>query len=120
MLLYSPYALGTLPLANRMVMSPMTRSRATGGQPNELMRLYYRQRAGAGLLIAEGTQTSPFAKGFPAVPGIYTEAQIAGWRLITDDVHAAGGRIFLQLWHCGRISHPLNQPDGRVPIAPFR
>lgn len=118
MLLFSPYELSGLPLANRIVMSPMTRSRATGSQPNELMRLYYRQRAGAGLLIAEGTQTSPFAKGFPAVPGIYTEAHIAGWRLITADVHAAGGRIFLQLWHCGRISHPRNQPEGAPPVAP--
>lgn len=118
MLLYSRYELGGLPLTSRIVMSPMTRSRATGGQPNELMRLYYRQRAGAGLLIAEGTQTSACAKGFPAVPGIYTAAHIAGWRLITDDIHLAGGRIFLQLWHCGRISHPRNQPDGRLPVAP--
>jgi N-ethylmaleimide reductase len=116
--LHTPYDLAGLALPNRLVMSPMTRSRAMGNEPNAMMTRYYAQRASAGLIIAEGTQTSPFAKGFPGVPGIYADSHIAGWREVTQAVHAAGGRIFLQLWHCGRISHPRHQPGGAPPIAP--
>ena len=119
-ILFSPFTLGRITLSNRMVMSPMSRHRASNEDhtPHALGRLYYEQRASAGLIIAEGTQTSPAAKGFPGVPGIYTPAQIAAWREATDAVHAQGGHIFLQLWHCGRVSCRLNQPDGALPIAP--
>jgi N-ethylmaleimide reductase len=117
--LFTPFRLGPLALPNRIVMAPMTRNRAgPGDAPTELNATYYAQRAGAGLIVAEASQVSPEGLGYPHTPGIYSDAQIAGWKLVTDAVHAAGGRIFLQLWHVGRISHPSLQPDGALPVAP--
>lgn len=117
--LHRPFALGGLTLANRFVMSPMTRSRGTlDNRPGPLAATYYSQRASAGLVITEGTQTSAAAKGFSRVPGIFNDAQIAEWRDVTAAVHAEGGHIFCQLWHCGRISHHLSQPGHRAPAAP--
>lgn len=116
---FEPVQLGDLTLANRMVMAPMTRNRAdAGGVATSMMVTYYQQRASAGLIIAESSPVSPEAVGYPFTPGIYTAAQAAGWLRVTDAVHAAGGRIFLQLQHCGRISHPSLQPDNAVPVAP--
>lgn len=105
--LFQTLRLGALELPNRIVMPPMTRSRSTqpGDVPNELMAEYYAQRASAGLIVSEGTYISPMAKGYAGTPGIHTDAQIAGWRKVTDAVHAAGGRIYAQLWHVGRLSH---------------
>jgi N-ethylmaleimide reductase len=117
--LFTPFRLGPLALPNRIVMAPMTRNRAgPGDAPTALNATYYAQRAGAGLIVAEASQVSPQGLGYPHTPGIYSDAQIAGWKLVTDAVHAAGGRIFLQLWHVGRISHPSLQPDGALPVAP--
>ena len=117
--LLSPVRLGALTLPNRMVMAPLTRSRAGEGDvPTPLIAEYYRQRVTAGLLITEASQISAQAKGYPRTPGILTEAQIEGWRGVTRTVHEAGGRIFLQLWHTGRMSHPLVQPGGVLPVAP--
>ena len=117
--LFTPLTLGDLQLPNRIVMAPMTRSRAgAGNAPNCMMATYYLQRAGAGLTITEATQVSPQGIGYPDTPGIHSYDQIAGWRNVTDAVHAAGGRIFVQLWHVGRISHPLWQPGGELPVAP--
>jgi N-ethylmaleimide reductase len=101
-------------------MAPLTRNRATHGTdaPHELNAEYYKQRAGAGLIIAEATQISPTGKGYAWTPGIYSAAQVAGWRGVTEAVHAHGGKIFLQLWHVGRFSHPALQPDGVLPVAP--
>jgi N-ethylmaleimide reductase len=116
---FSPFRLGPLALPNRIVMAPMTRNRAgPGNVPTTLNAAYYAQRAGAGLIVAEASQVSPQGLGYPGTPGIHSAEQIAGWRLVTDAVHAAGGRIFLQLWHVGRISHPSLQPDGALPVAP--
>ncbi len=115
--LFQPATLGTLPLRNRIVMAPLTRSRAGDGNvPFELNARYYAQRASAGLIISEATQITPEAQGYPKTPGIHSDEQIAGWRLVTDAVHAAGGRIFAQLWHVGRISHPAT--SGMQPVAP--
>lgn len=117
--LFQPYSLGSLQLANRIVMAPLTRSRALAGDvPGPLAASYYTQRASAGLIICEATQISPQGKGYIRTPGIYSEEQVAGWRKVTEAVHAAGGRIFLQLWHVGRISHPEFQPDGGLPVGP--
>lgn len=117
--LFSPISVGKLELPNRILMAPMTRNRSGEGNiPHGLNAEYYRQRAGAGLIITEATQISPQGVGYPATPGIHSEEQIAGWRLVTDAVHRADGRIFLQLWHVGRISHPSLQPDGQLPVAP--
>ncbi len=117
--LFSPLTLGPLTLPNRMVMAPLTRNRAAGGDvPSDLAVTYYTQRATAGLIISEATQISPQGKGYPNTPGIYSAAQVAGWRKVTDPVHAAGGHIFLQLWHVGRVSHPSTQIDGELPVAP--
>ena len=118
--LFSPFKLGDLSLPNRIVMAPLTRSRAEqpGDVPYELNVEYYRQRAGAGLIIAEATQISPQGKGYAFTPGIYSDAQVEGWRKVTSAVHEAGGRIHLQLWHVGRISHPDLQPNGEKPVAP--
>jgi N-ethylmaleimide reductase len=117
--LFQPFALGPLELPNRIVMAPMTRNRADASDaPHALNALYYGQRAEAGLIVTEATQILPQGKGYPGTPGIYSPAQIAGWRLVTDAVHAKGGRIFAQLWHVGRISHPSLQPDGALPVAP--
>jgi N-ethylmaleimide reductase len=117
--IFSPFRLGSLQLPNRIVMAPMTRNRAgPGNAPTELNAAYYAQRASAGLIIAEASQVSPQGLGYPGTPGIHSAEQIAGWKLVTDAVHRAGGRIFLQLWHVGRISHPSLQPDGALPVAP--
>jgi N-ethylmaleimide reductase len=118
--LYDSITIGDLPLANRVVMAPLTRNRAQqpGDIPHDLNAEYYAQRAGAGLIITEASQISPEAKGYIATPGIYSDAQVAGWRKVTDAVHASGGKIFIQLWHVGRISHTSLQPGGAAPVAP--
>jgi N-ethylmaleimide reductase len=117
--LFAPLRLGALDLPNRVVMAPMTRCRASnpGKVPTPLMAEYYRQRAGAGLIVTEATQVSPAGVGYPDTPGVHTAEQVEGWRQVTDAVHGAGGRIFLQLWHVGRISHPLYQPEGALPVS---
>jgi 2,4-dienoyl-CoA reductase-like NADH-dependent reductase (Old Yellow Enzyme family) len=116
--LFDPLQLGELTLPNRIVMAPLTRCRADAGRvPNALMAEYYQQRASAGLILSEATSVSPMGVGYPDTPGIWSQAQIAGWRLVTEAVHAVGGRIFLQLWHVGRISAPLYL-DGAIPVAP--
>jgi 2,4-dienoyl-CoA reductase-like NADH-dependent reductase (Old Yellow Enzyme family) len=116
--LFDPLKVGELTLPNRIVMAPLTRSRSGASRvPNELMAQYYRQRAGAGLILSEATSVTPMGVGYADTPGIWSEEQVAGWKLITRNVHEAGGRIFLQLWHVGRISHPLFL-DGRQPVAP--
>ena len=116
--LFSPLVLGPLTLPNRVVMAPMTRNRAADGDvPHALNAEYYAQRAGAGLIITEGAPVVAIGAGYPATPGIYSQAQIDGWQQLTDRVHAVGGRIFLQLWHVGRISHPITIA-GETPVAP--
>lgn len=118
--LFTPIKLGQIDMANRVVMAPLTRNRATipGNVPNDLMVTYYTQRASAGLIITEATPISPMAHGYPALPGIYTAEQIARWKKITDAVHAKGGKMVMQLWHVGRISHPSLLPDNALPVAP--
>ena len=117
--LFTPLQLGALALPNRVVMAPMTRNRAgPGSVPGALAAEYYAQRAGAGLIVTEATQVSPQGVGYPGTPGIHSPDQVVGWRRVTDAVHAAGGRIFLQLWHVGRISHPSLQQGGVLPVAP--
>ena len=116
MRLLEPYQLGELTLANRLVMAPMTRNRAPGCVPNERMARYYEQRATAGLIVSEGTQIAAGAQGYQDTPGIYTDEQCDGWRRVTNAVHAAGGRIFAQLWHVGRVSHSYYH--GLKPVAP--
>ncbi|WP_029007056.1 alkene reductase [Azospirillum halopraeferens] len=117
--LFTPVRLGAIDLANRIVMAPMTRSRAgTDTIPTPVMEQYYAQRAGAGLIISEATQISDDAQGYPNTPGVHTPAHAAAWRRVTDAVHARGGRIVVQLWHVGRISHPMFQPGGALPVAP--
>ena len=117
--LFEPVQLGPYRLANRVVMAPLTRARAgADGVPGPLMAQYYAQRASAGLIVAEATVVSPQGRGYAFTPGLYDEAQVEGWRLVTDAVHARGGRIFDQLWHVGRISHPKLQPGGGPPVAP--
>ncbi len=110
--LFQPYHNGTLQLKNRIVMAPMTRSRAMGNLPNELMATYYKQRSGAGLIITEGTSPSPEGLGYPRIPGIFSEAQLEAWKLVTQAVHEADSRIFLQLMHTGRVGHESNLPEG--------
>jgi len=117
-LLYSKTNLGPLALQNRLVMSPMTRNRATGNIPNDLMVEYYAQRASAGLIITEGTSPSPNGLGYPRIPGIFSAEQVAGWKQITDAVHAGGAKMFMQFMHCGRIGHALNLPAGARLLAP--
>jgi N-ethylmaleimide reductase len=116
--LLEPYRLGPYLLKNRVVMSPMTRSRSPGEVPNSLNAEYYAQRANAGLIVVESTAISAQGLGWIDSPGIYTGDQIRGWRLVTDAVHAHGGRIFVQLWHTGRCSHVSVQPGGQSPVAP--
>lgn len=116
--LFTPLRLGDITLRNRIVMAPMTRNRATGYVPQPVMATYYRQRASAGLIISEASQVSPQGVGYPNTPGIHSAEQVAAWKAVTKAVHDAGGRIFLQLWHVGRISHPSLQPDGQRPVAP--
>ncbi|NLZ17553.1 MAG: alkene reductase [Desulfobulbaceae bacterium] len=116
--LFDPMQLGALQLPNRLIMSPLTRCRASAGRvPNELMAQYYAQRAGAGLILSEATSVTPMGVGYPDTPGIWNEEQASGWQVVTRAVHAAGGRIFLQLWHVGRISDPYYL-DGALPVAP--
>jgi N-ethylmaleimide reductase len=116
--LFSPYLLGDIPLNNRMVMAPMTRSRALAGNvANPIASTYYVQRASAGLIVTEGTQVSPQGMGYIRTPGIHSPEQVAGWKRITDAVHRVGGTIFAQLWHVGRVSHP-DFHDGALPVAP--
>ncbi len=117
--LFQPVRLGPYLLANRIVMAPLTRSRAgADGVPRPLMAEYYEQRASAGLIIAEGTNISPQGRGYAFTPGLYTSAQVAGWQPVTQIVHKKGGRAFVQLWHVGRVSHPSLQPGGALPVAP--
>lgn len=117
--LFSPISLGPYQLKNRIAMAPLTRNRAGSGKvPTELAAEYYAQRASAGLIIAEATQIMPEGQGYQDTPGIHSAEQIAGWRKVTDAVHAKGGRIFLQLWHVGRVSHVSLQPGGQPPVAP--
>ncbi len=118
--LFRPFTLGDLHLPNRVLMAPLTRSRAQqpGDIPWELNAEYYAQRAGAGLIFSEATQVSPRGKGYAYTPGIHTDEQIDGWRKVTSAVHEAGGKIHLQLWHVGRISHPALQPGKQKPVAP--
>jgi len=118
--LFEPIRLGALELPHRVVMAPLTRSRARqpGNVPTPLNACYYAQRAAAALIISEATQVSMQGQGYAWTPGIHSREQVEGWRRVTDAVHEAGGRIFLQLWHVGRISHPALQPDGMLPVAP--
>jgi N-ethylmaleimide reductase len=116
--LFSKTTLGSLPLQNHLLMSPLTRNRATGNIPTKLMAQYYAQRATAGLIISEGASPSPNGLGYPRMPGIFSAEQIAGWKQITDAVHAQGGKMFMQLMHCGRIAHPLNLPQGARVLGP--
>lgn len=117
--LFTPIRVGCHTLSNRLVMAPMTRSRAQyDGTPGELAAIYYGQRASTGLIITEGTQPSGDGQGYLATPGIYTDAHIAGWKKTTDAVHSEGGRIFIQLMHAGRMSHPDNTPHHRQGVAP--
>lgn len=117
--LFSPFDMGALRLANRIVMAPVTRSRyGEDGIPDELHARYYAQRAGAGLIVAEATNISPQGRGYAATPGIWSEAQVTGWQKVTDAVHAAGGKIVCQLWHVGRFSSVALQPGGAAPVAP--
>ncbi|MDH3328034.1 MAG: alkene reductase [Desulfobulbaceae bacterium] len=117
-ILYSKTALGPLTLQNHLVMAPMTRCRANDNIPNALMMEYYAQRSKAGLIITEGTSPSPNGLGYPRIPGIFSPAQIEGWKGVTDAVHSKGGKIFIQLMHCGRIAHELNLPAGACVMAP--
>ena len=117
-LLFSQTTLGPLKLQNHLVMSPLTRNRATGNVPNALMAEYYAQRATVGLIITEGTSPSPNGLGYPRIPGAFSPEQTAGWKLVADAVHAKGAKIFMQLMHCGRIAHPLNLPAGARMMAP--
>jgi len=118
--LFTQAQLGPYTLKNRIVLPPLTRSRSSqpGNIPNELMAEYYGQRAGAGFMVTEGTQIEPRGQGYAWTPGIYSQAQIEGWKKVTDEVHAKGGIIFAQLWHVGRVSHNSLQPEGGAPVAP--
>jgi N-ethylmaleimide reductase len=119
-ILFEPFQLGRYALPHRILMAPLTRSRARqpGNVPTPLMARYYTQRSSAALIISEATQVSMQGQGYAWTPGIHSRDQIEGWRLVTDAVHKCGGRVFLQLWHVGRISHPALQPDGMLPVAP--
>ncbi len=116
--LLSPTTLGSLNLPNRVIMAPLTRSRTPDSVPGKMQEAYYGQRAGAGLIISEATNISPTARGYVYTPGIWTDEQEAGWKGVVNAVHAKGGRIALQLWHVGRVSHEMVQPDGQQPVAP--
>ena len=118
-MLFEAFDSPSLKLKNRLVMSPMTRNRAVeANTPNALMAEYYAQRAGAGLIITEGTSPSPNGLGYPRIPGLFNEAQVKGWKLVTDAVHAKGGKIFIQLMHCGRVSHVASLPAGAEVLGP--
>jgi N-ethylmaleimide reductase len=117
-LLFSKTTLGKLTLQNHLVMAPLTRSRATGNVPNDLMAQYYGERATVGLIITEGTSPSPNGLGYPRNPGIFSAEQVAGWKQVTEAVHAKGAKIFVQLMHTGRVGHSLNLPAGAKVLAP--
>ena len=117
-LLFSKATLGSLSLQNHIVMAPMTRNRAIGNVPSAMHATYYKQRAGAGLIVTEGTSPSPHGLGYPRIPGIYSADQVAGWKKVSEAVHGAGAKIFVQLMHCGRIGHELNLPKGAKLMAP--
>lgn len=116
--LFEPVIIGDLSLANRIVMAPLTRNRSPHAVPGDLTATYYTQRATAGLIVSEGTPITQQGQGYADVPGLYTPQSLAGWRKVTDAVHAAGGRIVAQIWHVGRISHTSLQPQGGQPVAP--
>jgi N-ethylmaleimide reductase len=118
--LFSEAKLGQLTLPHRIIMAPLTRARASqpGDIPTEMNATYYQQRASAALIIAEATYVTPQGKGYAYTPGIYSQEQIEGWKKVTDSVHAAGGKMFLQLWHVGRVSHSVLQPNNELPVAP--
>ena len=117
-LLHEPLDVGALTLPNRIIMAPLTRCRAGAGRvPTDLMAEYYVQRASAGLILSEATSVDPMGVGYPNTPGIWSDEQVAGWTKVTRAVHAAGGRIFLQLWHVGRVSDPVYL-GGALPVAP--
>ncbi len=116
--LFAPASLGKLTLSNRVVMAPMTRSRALGNVPNALIAEHYEQRASAGLILTEGVAPSPNGLGYARIPGLFSAEQVAGWKLVTNAVHAKGGHIFAQLMHTGRVGHPANLPEGAELIAP--
>ena len=116
--LFSTFSLGPLTLPNRIVMSPMTRSRSIGNVPGPIVATYYAQRASAGLIVTEGTSPSPNGLGYARIPGIYSAEQVKGWRGVAEAVHAKGGRIFVQLMHTGRVGHPLNLPAGAEMVGP--
>lgn len=116
--LFTPVSLGELQLKNRVVMAPMTRSRATGNVPNELMAKYYGMRADAGLIVTEGTSPSPNGLGYARIPGLFNDEQVRGWKRVTDAVHVNGGKIFVQIMHTGRVCHPANMPAGSRIVAP--
>lgn len=116
--LFSPLKIGDIQLSNRIVMAPLTRNRSPGAVPNTLNATYYEQRASAGLIITEGTPITQQGQGYADVPGLYTPEALAGWRQVTDAVHKAGGKIVVQMWHVGRISHDTLQPGGGKPVAP--
>lgn len=116
-MLFESFKLGSLELQNRIVMAPMTRSRATDNIPNDLMAEYYGQRSGAGLIITEGTAPAPHALGYPRIPGAYSDEQTAGWKKITEAVHRGGAKIFLQIMHTGRVGHPHNLPEGAEVVG---
>ncbi len=116
--LFTPEKVGSMEVRNRVVMSPMTRCRAIGNVPNDLMAKYYKQRSGAGLIITEGTSPSPNGLGYARIPGIFSQPQVEGWKKITSAVHHNGGKIFVQLMHTGRISHPFNLPEGAEVLSP--
>ncbi|WP_407316535.1 alkene reductase [Pseudomonas sp. nanlin1] len=115
--LFEPFNLGDITLRNRVVMAPLTRSRSPNDAATERVALYYTQRATAGLIVSEGTPISREGQGYLFNPGIFSAEQIAGWRLTTDSVHAAGGKMFAQIWHVGRVSHPSIQEDGKLPVS---
>ena len=116
--LFSTARLGSLTLQNHLVMSPMTRNRAIGNVPNDMMVEYYAQRASAGMIITEGVSPSPNGLGYPRIPGVFSAEQVAGWKKIVDAVHAKGGKLFMQFMHCGRVAHQLNLPAGARVIGP--
>src|SRR6187402_2505377 len=116
--LFTPTKIGSIEVKNRISMSPMTRCRAIGNIPNDLIAEYYGQRSASGLIITEGTSPSPNGLGYARIPGIFSKEQVEGWKKVTSAVHAKGGKIVIQLMHTGRISHPLNLPEGATILAP--
>ncbi|MCB1165429.1 MAG: alkene reductase, partial [Leptospiraceae bacterium] len=116
--LFEPYSLGSIELQNHMVMAPMTRNRSIDNIPGDIVAQYYGQRASVGLIITEGTSPSPNGLGYPRIPGIFSDAQVRGWKAVAQEVHSKGGHIFMQLMHTGRIGHPDNLPEGARVLAP--